>query len=47
MGCRNLEGLPREELPVLCADEEVAEETEDTPTRANQIGRNLVVRSVL
>lgn len=31
VGCRNLVGLPREELPVLCADEEVAEETEDTP----------------
>lgn len=31
MGCRTLVGLPREELPVLCADEEVAEETEDTP----------------
>lgn len=33
MGCRTLVGLPRAELPVLCADEEVAEETEDTPTR--------------
>lgn len=31
IGCRTLVGLPREELPVLCADEEVAEETEDTP----------------
>jgi len=31
VGCRTLVGLPRDELPVLCADEEVAEETEDTP----------------
>lgn len=31
VGCRTLVGLPREELPVLFADEEVAEETEDTP----------------
>lgn len=31
VGCRTLVGLPRTELPVLCADEEVAEETEDTP----------------
>lgn len=35
MGCRTLLGLPRVELPVLCADEEVADETEDTPTRVN------------
>lgn len=35
VGCRTLVGFPRAELPVLCADEEVAEETEDTPTWVN------------
>lgn len=35
VGCRTLVCLPRAELPVLLADEEVAEETEDTPAGAN------------
>lgn len=39
MGCRTLVGLPRVELPVLCADEEVADETEDTPKRVNSESR--------
>jgi len=34
VGCRTRIGFP--ELPVLLADEEVAEETEDTPARSER-----------
>lgn len=37
IGCRTLVDLPRVELPVLLADEEVAEETEDTPVSNEKI----------